>query len=515
MKTSPFKANKLQTEVAKSHALSIIEAIAVGALAGFFAVLYRYLLGYASQWHTWLFSQIHLSFIAITIITVILMAWVTGYLLKRSPLSGGSGIPQVTGELLGQFNMPVLSLLLSKFVGGLFAIISGMSLGREGPSIQIGAAVAKGYSKKRQTSPEDTRLLITAGAAAGLAAAFNAPIAASLFVLEEIHKSIPSFILIPALISAILADLISKSLFGLQPSFALKTPESFPLKLYFALILLGIASAVIGYCFSKSLLALQTTMQKFFPKIIHRVMVGFLLAALVSYGFSWITGSGHELVFDFIAQPFSLKFLLVILFAKIFFTAFCYSTGVPGGIFLPTLAIGCLSGASVFMLIQLFLPIDSALLTNFMVLGMVGVLTAVVRSPLTSIILVVEMVGNLNNLLPLAIVAALAYIICERLGLAPIYESLYERMQDKAATKLTKKKISLTYQVSVLSQFNQLAVKDLAFPPSALLLNIERKGQSITPHGDTTLQALDTVKILLDEDDLAASKKYIHSMNKD
>ncbi|MDK7294186.1 chloride channel protein, partial [Streptococcus pasteurianus] len=94
-----------------------------------------------------------------------------------------------------------LSLLLSKFVGGLFAIISGMSLGREGPSIQIGAAVAKGYSKKRQTSPEDTRLLITAGAAAGLAAAFNAPIAASLFVLEEIHKSISSFILIPALIS--------------------------------------------------------------------------------------------------------------------------------------------------------------------------------------------------------------------------------------------------------------------------------------------------------------------------
>ncbi len=494
----------------------IIESILVGALASLGAVGYRFLLTYASDLSVWMYSQRHALAIVASLVFLIAAAKLTAWLLSYAPYSGGSGIPQVMGEFSGLMKMRSLRIIVSKYLGGLLSMIAGMSLGREGPSIQIGAAMGKWTSKKLGEDLTRERLLITAGAAAGLAAAFNAPIAATLFVLEEVHKNIGTQILLPAFIASLTSDYLSKLAFGMTPSFHIEVVNVLPSNQYLHLIGLGILCALVGWAFVSGLLGFQTLAKKYLPKMELRVLVGFVIAGVVGYFLTILTGSGHDLVETLLESPASLNFLLALLLGKLIFTCLSYDSGVPGGIFLPVLVLGSLTGMIYFQLVQALGMDVTAFWQNFVIFGMTGILTAVVRSPITSILLVSEMTGSLSHILSISIVAAVAYLLMEWLDIEPIYESLYERMFDRVKpSALDLDKVTLQYVIPSYSDLVGKKIKEMDLPADTLIVSMKRGQEDIIPTGQVTLLGMDKIMVLCNLSSVGQVRDYFRQLGEE
>ena len=186
---------------------------------------------------------------------IAILALLVARLVRWQPMISGSGIPQVEGELHGVFSQNWWKVLIAKFVGGALAIGAGLSLGREGPSIQLGAMAGKGFSRISKRIKIEEKLLMTCGASAGLAAAFNAPFAGVLFSLEELHKSFSVEVLLSTMAASVTADFISRNVFGLAPIFSFDITQNIPLDLYWVVVVLGVALGAVGgiynFCIKK------------------------------------------------------------------------------------------------------------------------------------------------------------------------------------------------------------------------------------------------------------------------
>ena len=180
-----------------------------------------------------------------------LILWLLG---RYEPQAGGSGIPQIKGVILGAIRLRWFRVLWVKLVGGILGIGLGLSLGREGPSIQIGAVAAQGMSRLFGRTRMEERYLITAGASAGLAAAFNAPLAGVMFALEELHRNFSGVVLAPAMAAALMATMVSRYLFGREPVFHFGILPHFPLRYMWLAVILGIIVGIAGVIFNKGLL---------------------------------------------------------------------------------------------------------------------------------------------------------------------------------------------------------------------------------------------------------------------
>ena len=194
----------------------IIEGIATGLIAGLVAVIYRILLGYAEDFIGFIANTIkgNLLYIIGWFIVLISLALIVSKLLKYEPLISGSGIPQVEGEIISFIDQKWYKILPTKILGGVLCAFGGLSLGREGPSIQLGAMAGKALSKLFHKVKMEERLLLTCGAAAGLSAAFNAPLAGVMFALEEVHKNFNVHVLISVMCASVTGDFISSNIFG-------------------------------------------------------------------------------------------------------------------------------------------------------------------------------------------------------------------------------------------------------------------------------------------------------------
>lgn len=233
----------------------IIKSMIAGLLAGSISSAYRLLMLKAefaslSAYH---FFRNHLVLIPFLFLLLAGLGLLTMLLVKRYPLISGSGIPQVKGIISGYITQNWRSTLVGKFTGGILAILAGLSLGREGPSIQLGASVAEGLADKFSETKFEKKILFASGAGAGLAAAFNAPLAGALFALEEIYKYFSPIVCLSALASAVVADYVSKLVFGTAPVFQFGQFTDIPLKSYWILLLLGILLGIFGVIYNKSI----------------------------------------------------------------------------------------------------------------------------------------------------------------------------------------------------------------------------------------------------------------------
>ncbi len=483
----------------------IVDGLLTGLIAGLFSIFYRYILFYAGNLRHFAISNINASTILIFVPVLFVLAFVVKKALDIAPYSSGSGIPQVEGELLGLFDINPQKTVLSKIIGGTAANLAGQSLGREGPSIQISAMVAKYLAKLLHRSKIEEKYMISSGAAAGLAAAFNAPISAILFSLEEVHKSFNPYLVLPAMLAAIIADLCSKFCFGLNPIFSFAIETSIPLKSYPLIVLIGLVVSIIGICFSKSLLFFQKIFKRLtLPKYV-KILLPFLTCIPVALFLPEIMGGGHHLIDEILTKNSSFLFILILLFTKLLFTAFCYGSSVQGGIFLPLLVIGALSGLCVNRSLGLIFSTD-IYAANYMVLGMAAIMSVVVRAPLLSIILVSEMTGSFNHFLSLSLVVFIAHILAEAIHLPPIYEAFLSNMKGQT-TKEYSEKLLYDHKVKITSPLVGKALYQIDLPSQSLIISIKRDSHEITPSGQTILEADDDLLILTDEDSLENLKK--------
>lgn len=234
--------------VDRFRVILIGEGILVGIVAGVTVILYRIALENAGKWLTAIldFASQSLAYMAGWFAVLMLMAFAVGKLLSYEPLISGSGIPQVEGEVVGKLQQNWWRVLIAKFAGGFICMLGGLALGREGPSIQLGAMAGKGVSRKLDRGKTEEHFLMTCGASAGLAAAFHAPLAGVMFSLEEIHKNFSVSVLTSVMTASLTADILSTLVLGTSSVFRFDIVGSIPIKYYWMIILLGVVLGLLG-----------------------------------------------------------------------------------------------------------------------------------------------------------------------------------------------------------------------------------------------------------------------------
>jgi len=417
-------------EVKRRHIL--VKALAVGIVAGLLASAFRVVLQFAE--HQRMAWQLGLSRPLALVFALGLGALGGGlgvWLVRRfSPEAAGSGIPHLKAVVLGERTLEWRRLLPVKFLAGFAGIGGGLALGREGPTIQMGGATGLMVSEWFRVKPGEgeRKALIAAGAGAGLAAAFNAPLAGVMFVLEELQGNFTPVVLVAAFLASVSADVVGRVLTGEMPVFPLHAMAAPGLNALPLALLLGAGCGLGGVIFNRSLLKSMDL----FDRLRHwpPFAVGALAGVVVGLA-SWLipgsAGSGGMIAERALAGGYALRWLPVLLLVRFALTMVSYGSGAAGGIFAPLLVIGALGGLSLGSVAHLATPGWVPHPEVFAVIGMGALLTAIVRAPLTGIVLMIELTGTYDYMLPLLVACLTAYGVAEGLRDTPIYEALRER----------------------------------------------------------------------------------------
>lgn len=379
----------------------------------------------------------------------VLGSLVTGFLLaKYFPNARGSGIPQTKFALFIQDGYISLRTVLGKFICCSASLASGIALGREGPSVQIGAGIASVLGRRAGLSRENVQALIPIGCSAALAAAFNTPIAAVLFSLEEIlgdlHASVLGSVVLGSATSWIVLHLIlgDEPLFHV-PGYQLVSPIEFAVY-----AVLGVVGGLASVAFVKLLLLIRKVFMQF-PKstIWIQPVAGGLLVGLLGWFIPEVLGVGYDYVERVLGGDLALKTVVLLAVLKIVATATCYSSGNAGGIFGPSLFIGAMVGGTVGSVAHTLLPGSTANPGAYALVGMGTAFAGIVRTPLTSVIMIFEMTRDYSIIVPLMISNLISFFVSYSLQRKPIYEALAHQEgvflpSDEARDHLTRLKVS-------------------------------------------------------------------------
>lgn len=485
--------------------IMIGEGLLVGIVAGLVVLAYRVLLEFAQdvlhriiRWG----QQQPLVFF-FWFLVLFFLAFLVKKCLAWEPLISGSGIPQLEGEMTGKQNQVWWRVLPAKFVGGFLCLLGGLSLGREGPSIQLGAMAGKAVSKTLDRGKTEEKYLLTCGASAGLAAAFHAPLAGVMFSLEEIHKNFSVSLLICVMTASITADIISSGFLGFEPVFQLELGRELAPHFYWHLILLGLLLGLAGVFYNWLTLKVQSVMlNSRFLNAYTRLLVPFLCAGVLALFLPQVLGSGHDLVLSAAGDSMALTTFFLLFAVKLLFSSVSFGSGAPGGIFFPLLVLGSLIGGGYATFASQYLGLPSDYISNFVMLAMAGYFTAIVRAPITGIILIFEMTGNVSQMLSLCLVSIVAYLAASLMKSKPIYESLLENLLRRRGVEQaenTGDRVLQEFVVSHGSQIHHKMLQTVAWPENCLLIAVRRDNREMIPKGRTIIMAGDTLVTMTDE----------------
>lgn len=470
-------------------------AMLVGAVAGLVATAFRYALMFGDLVRDHLVAWSHGSptfgWIAPALFAAI-GATLALILTKRvAPEASGSGIPHLEAVLHRYRDFRWRRVLPVKFAGGFLAISAGLALGREGPTVQMGGAIGMAVADGTKATRRERLTLAASGAGAGLAAAFNAPLSGVMFVLEELQRDFRPTVFGAAFLAAACADVVARLLSGQTPSFAVAAYPTPSLALLPAFALLGALAGVLGVLFNRSLIG---SLNRFAAMGVARstkacAVVG-ALVGLVAFFAPTSVGGGHGLAERALAGHLILASVPVLFALRFVMTMGSYATGAPGGIFAPLLALGALFGLGFGQLVVLAAPGTGVSAGVFAVIGMAAYFTAIVRAPLTGIVLIVEMTQSYAQMLPLIVGCLCAYVAAEAMGDLPIYEALLQRDLLRGGDLAPQEEpIVLEIEVEPHSPFEGRALRELGLPAGVVLVSCRDSHHEWVPTAETRLQA--------------------------
>ena len=426
--TEPVTAPTLREDVISSIApgreerIFLVLSIFIGVISGLLVVSFRMaiewlsvlLLGSSPNPH-----QPRLLYIPAAAGLVI--AILTRYVF---PNVRGSGINQTKAALYINNGYISFRTVIGKFLLSALAIGSGHSLGPEDPSLQIGAGVASLISRRFGMSKERLRIFAPIGAAAGLAAAFNAPISAILFVIEEVIGQWSAAVLGSIVLSAIASVVVARSFWGTQPMFRIPVVDLRDSRELLAYAALGVAGGFASLLFARCLSYLRPKLrsQPQWSQLFQPAAAGLLVGAIGYFGLVQVMGAGYDAIDQAMHAQFAWKMLLLLALFKIIATTLSFSSGTPGGMFAPTLFIGAMLGAAVGTFEKIYFPHLTGTIGSYALVGMGVLFAAFLRAPLTSVFMVLEVSGNYSIVLPVIVANTIAYLISRVLQPVPILE---------------------------------------------------------------------------------------------
>lgn len=424
-------------EVKRRHI--VLKALIVGVVAGVLASGFRLALERVEHWRALLIAAAGGWGLAAALAIGVIGGGVGVWLVRRfAPHAAGSGIPQLKSILLKETVPEWWRLIPVKFIGGLFSTGGGLTLGREGPTVQMGSGVGHMVSEWFQVKIGDgeRRALMSAGAGAGLGAAFNAPLSGLVFVLEELHGNFTPVMFVAAFLASVTGDIVARLLTDELPVFHLAGLTAPGLATLPWAAVLGVFAGVLGVGFNRCLLATLDLRDRVikWPAFAVGAAAG-LLVGFAGWLLPGLAGAGGPLVQEALTGRIALAMLPVFLIARFSLTMVSYSTGAAGGIFAPLLGIGAMGGLLFGAGVHTMFATGPDLTPGvFCVLGMGALFTSIVRAPLTGIVLMIELTGVYNFMLPLLVSCLMAYGVAEAMGNTPIYEALRLRTRPAPVT---------------------------------------------------------------------------------
>lgn len=530
----------------------IAEGTLIGFITGALIAVFRLMLTGADKLRGMLVEYVQTGGVPAALICALILivtAVIVSWLLGKEPDIAGSGIPQVELELRGQKDMCWWRVIAGKMAGCALAIGSGLALGREGPSIQLGSMVGKGVARAGHRLLTEERLLITCGAGAGLSAAFGAPLAGAIFSLEELHRNFSAEVLLTTMAASAAGDFVVANILGHTPVFGFDIEHGLPLRYYWTLILLGLILGVFGGFYNRTIAWMQDRFEKIgkaFSSFVCRflgkrysiisdglhptvpgerferfgcMLAAFAMAYILFFVYPSALGSGSGLVGDISHGKYALGALALLLVIKFVFSTASFGSGSPGGIFLPLLILGAVTGGLFSRLLGLA-GMNQRFITAFVVTAMAGYFAAIVRAPVTGVVLITEMTGDFTTLLPLVLTSLIAYLTAESLGTKPVYTQLLERIMGRSPAgrasrgrraSLRDRKTVIDAEVDVGSRMDGKKVAEFGLPLGTLIVSVVREGIEIIPDGHTILRAGDELEILTRASDLADVESIIDS----
>jgi CIC family chloride channel protein len=435
-----FKSQSSVATAERPGSLLVLALLApvAGAIAGLLGAIFRLALERGDRFRDALIFWAHghktLGFLVLTLSCEAAAAMAAWLVHRFSPRASGSGIPQVEAVLEGEQHQATTPVIVVKFFGGLLAMGAGLALGREGPSVQMGASSADTLAKLFKRNLADRRVLLAAGAGAGLATAFNAPIAGAIFVLEELVRRFEPRIAIVALGASSAAITVAHLFLGYMPDFHVQDlafTRNNGIKLLF--FLLGAVAGLAGIAYNHAILGAISAAERLsrFPVELRAAFIGAAVGVLAWFAPA-LVGGGDPITQRLLKGVGTLSAIPLLFLIRFCLGAVSYAAATPGGLFAPMLVLGAQLGLFFGIGCQFLFSGLGVQPVAFAVVGMAAFFAGVVRAPLTGIVLVTEMTGNVTMLLPMLSACFAAMLIPTLLHNPPIYESLKARAVQKA-----------------------------------------------------------------------------------
>jgi CIC family chloride channel protein len=406
----------------RDERLFLVLSIFIGVLSGTLVVAFQI----AIKWIEILTlgSAPHAGQYRLLFVPAIAGLVVSALVILLFPAARGSGVNQTKSALYVYEGYISFRTVIGKFLTSALAIGAGHSLGPEDPSLQIGAGVASIIARNLRLSRRRLRMFAPIGAAAGLAAAFNAPISAILFVIEEVIGSWSAAVLGSLVLSAISSVVVARWFWGSEPMFRIPSLELRDPRELLAYAVLGVFGGLVAPVFSSILGYLRPRLRAV-PRwniFLQPAVAGLLVGAIGFFGFPQVMGTGYDVIDQALHGQFVWQMLLALVFLKLMATTFSFSSGTPGGMFAPTLFIGAMLGGAVGAFEKHFFPHLTGTVGAYSLVGMGVLFAGFLRVPLTSVFMVLEVSGNYSIILPIILANTLAFLISRSLQPVGIFE---------------------------------------------------------------------------------------------
>lgn len=441
-------------EIARSKI--ILQAVMVGLISGLLVVFFKVSISKLFEFIQNFISQFDLShkLLIFPLITT-LGGLISGVLVfKFAPETKGSGIPFVKMVMARMGNITRVRTIVVKFLAGVAGIGTGLSLGREGPSVQLGAGAGALVGKIFKMKGADQGKLIAAGAGSAIGATFNAPIAGTIFVLEELVNKFSASLLFPVLVATVTASSVARHFLGNNPSFTIPyITHDLSFEGISVCIILGIVAGFLGVAFAKIIYKNNEFFEKMdkIPNWLKPAIAGFGIGVIGIF-IPYVLGSGNLSVDLLLQHKLALSVVVLVFAVKFFVTPFCFGSGAAGGIFLPMLMLGSFLGYIVASIFNMFgFHVDVVVMA---MIGMGAFLASVARTPITAVVMVFEMTAGYTHILPIMLSAAIADLIAEKLNHRPIYASLIVNQVKSPEAKLLSSLLVKNYMKTDLVCFS-------------------------------------------------------------